>query len=201
MLGFALSFLLRKNRMQRQKMVLSVVLGLCTGIALVVSSRAQTQAQSATSQTEIQTAPEVLNLSELAERGKALLDKARQGSGSAGVTLSRYPGHYTMLTARTASGGAEVHQRYADFLFVVDGEGTELTGGTVIDPKTNPGGEIRGTRLEGATPHILHKGDVIHIPAGTPHQSIQAPGQTITIFVIKVEEPSAATTPPQSGGK
>jgi len=35
---------------------------------------------------------------------------------------------------------------------------------------------------------VLHKGDVLHIPAGTPHQAIEAPGQSITIFVIKVEE-------------
>jgi mannose-6-phosphate isomerase-like protein (cupin superfamily) len=143
----------------------------------------------------LQTAPEVLNFSELAERGKALLDKARHGSGSAAITLSHYPGHYTMLTARTGNGGAEVHQHFADFLFVVDGEGTELTGGTVVDPKEIGDGEIRGTRLEGATPHVLHKGDVIHIPAGTPHQSIEAPGQTITIFVVKAEVPASAAAP------
>lgn len=144
--------------------------------------------------TAIQKMPEVLQFDQLAERGKALVQQAKSSSGSAGITLSRYPGHYTMLTARSVSGGAEVHSHFADFLIVVDGEGTELTGGTVLNPKNNPNGEIRGTRLEGATPHILHKGDVIHIPAGTPHQAIEAPGQTITIFVIKVEEP-ATTTP------
>lgn len=140
--------------------------------------------------TAIQKSPEVQQFDQLAERGKALVQQAKSGSGSAGITLSRYPGHYTMLTARSASGGAEVHGHFADFLIVVDGEGTELTGGTVVDPKNNPNGEIRGTRLDGATPHVLHKGDVIHIPAGTPHQAIEAPGQTITIFVIKIEEPA-----------
>ena len=142
--------------------------------------------------TTIQKMPEMLQFDQLAERGKALVQQAKSGSGSAGITLSRYPGHYTMLTARSISGGAEVHSHFADFLIVVDGEGTEMTGGTVVDPKNNPNGEIRGTRLEGATPHVLHKGDVIHIPAGTPHQAIEAPGQTITIFVIKVEEPATA---------
>jgi uncharacterized RmlC-like cupin family protein len=41
---------------------------------------------------------------------------------------------------------------------------------------------------------VLHKGDIMHIPAGTPHQSIEAPGQTITIYVIKVAAPETATS-------
>jgi len=157
------------------------------------------QAQTPAAQPTIQTEPEVLNFAALAEQGKALLQQARRGSGSAGITLAHYPGHYTMLTARTASGGAELHKRFADFLFVVDGEGTELTGGTVVDPKEGAGGETRGTRLEGATPHLLHKGDVIHIPAGTPHQAIEAPGQTITIYVVKVEVPATTRLSLSSG--
>jgi mannose-6-phosphate isomerase-like protein (cupin superfamily) len=137
----------------------------------------------------IQTQPEVLNLDALAEQGNALLQKAREGNGTAGITLAKYKGHYTMLTARTKSGGGELHNHFADFLFVVAGEGTEMTGGTMLNPKELPDGEVRGTGLEGATAHVLHKGDVIHIPAGTPHQSVEAPGQTITIYVIKVQEP------------
>lgn len=140
---------------------------------------------------EIQMQPEMLNFNALAEQGKALLEKARVGNGSAGITLANYKGHYTMLTARTKSGGGELHKHFADFLFVIDGEGTELTGGTMVNAKELPGGEVHGTTLEGATPHTLHKGDVIHVPAGTPHQAIEAPGQTITIYVIKVQEPES----------
>ena len=141
----------------------------------------------------ITTTPEELNFAELAERGKALVDKARASNGSAGITLANYKGHYTMLTARTASGGGELHAHYSDFLIVLEGEGTEMTGGTMVDPKEGANGETRGKTLEGATPHVLHKGDVIHIPAGTPHQAIEAPGQSIIIYVIKVEAAEAAT--------
>ena len=137
----------------------------------------------------ITTTPEELTIDELAERGKALLEKARTGSGSAGMTLGHFAGHYTMLTARTASGGAELHEHWSDFLIVVDGEGTEMTGGTIVDRKDGPNGEVKGKTLEGATPHVMHKGDIMHIPAGTPHQAIEAPGQTITIYVIKVAAP------------
>ena len=136
-----------------------------------IGSTAAMSAQSAPAPTPpvIQTQPEVLNFDALAQQGKELLEKAKAGSGSAGITLAEYNGHHTMLTARTKSGGAEQHTHFADFLIVVDGEGTELTGGTIVDRKDGPNGEIHGTKLEGATEHVLHKGDVIHIPAGTPH--------------------------------
>jgi mannose-6-phosphate isomerase-like protein (cupin superfamily) len=137
---------------------------------------------------------ELLTPADFAALGAAQLIKAKQSdSGSAGVTLAKYPGHYTMISARSKSGGAEVHAHFSDFLIVVDGEGTELTGGTVVEPKEGPDGETRGLRLEGATSHTLHKGDVIHIPAGTPHQAIEAPGQTLILFVIKVEKPAIET--------
>jgi mannose-6-phosphate isomerase-like protein (cupin superfamily) len=134
---------------------------------------------------------DLLTSSDLAAQGLAQLAKAKQSeNGSVSITLAKYPGHYTMISARTKSGGAEVHAHFSDFLIVVDGEGTELTGGTVVEPKEGADGETRGLRLEGATSHALHKGDVIHIPAGTPHQAIEAPGQTLTLFVIKVATPA-----------
>ncbi|HEV2578149.1 MAG TPA: hypothetical protein VGU25_13155 [Acidobacteriaceae bacterium] len=181
--------------MRRQRIVCGIGAVVCGGIMLFAGAPAKAQA----AQPAITTTPEVLNFDELAQRGKALLDQARQGSGSAGITLARYNGHYTMLTARTASGGAELHGRFSDFLIVVDGEGTEMTGGTIVDRKDGQNGEVRGKTLEGATPHVLHKGDVIHIPAGTPHQAIEAPGQSITIYVIKVEEPAMAMTNTAAG--
>lgn len=180
--------------MRRQWIVCGIGAVVCGGMMLF-GARAKAQA----AQPAITTTPEVLNFDELAQRGKALLDQARQGSGSTGITLARYNGHYTMLTARTASGGAELHGHYSDFLIVVDGEGTEMTGGTIVDRKEGANGEVRGKTLEGATPHVLHKGDVIHIPAGTPHQAIEAPGQSITIYVIKVEEPATAMTNTAAG--
>jgi quercetin dioxygenase-like cupin family protein len=184
---FVLRVFRRRKRMQRQRIFCGISAVLCGGMMLFGCGRASAQAQP---QLPITTTPEVLNFAELAEHGKALVEKARAGSGSAGITLAQYHGHYTMLTARTGSGGGELHAHYSDFLIVLDGEGTEMTGGTMVEPKEGANGETRGKTLEGATPHLLHKGDVIHIPAGTPHQAIEAPGQSIIIFVIKVEEPA-----------
>jgi mannose-6-phosphate isomerase-like protein (cupin superfamily) len=132
----------------------------------------------------------VFNLDKLAEQGRALVDKARAGSGSAGIPLSRYQHSFTQLAVRTVDGGGELHKNYSDFLFVLDGEGTEMTGGTMINPKEGANGEVRGTTLEGAVAHTLHKGDMIHVPAGTNHQQLVAPGKYLVVYVIKVEEPA-----------
>jgi quercetin dioxygenase-like cupin family protein len=185
--------------MQRRWIFSAMSAVFCAGIMMLGAG--QSSAQATTEQPTITTTPEVLNFAELAERGKALLEKARAGSGSAGITLANYRGHYTMLTARTASGGGELHAHYSDFLIVLDGEGTEMTGGTMVDPKEGPNGEVRGKTLEGATPHVLHKGDLIHIPAGTPHQAIEAPGQSIIIYVIKVEAPEATMMTTRPAGR
>ena len=126
----------------------------------------------------------------LLERGHALLETAGQGSGSEGVTLTREANQYTMLSARTRSGGAEMHLHYSDYLIVLEGEGTERTGGTMVDAKDGEGGEVRGSTLEGSVEHSLHKGDILFIPAGTPHQAIESPRQTLVLFVIKVAVPA-----------
>lgn len=158
---------------------------------LFLSAAAATSAQAPPTQKPVPTiTPDIVSQEALLSKGRELVEKAKAGNGSQSITLAQYKGHYTMLSARTKSGGAEVHKRFADFLIVLEGEGTELTGGTVVDAKESANGEIRGSHLEGATPHLLHKGDVLHIPAGVPHQAVQANGQTIVNYVIKVEEPA-----------
>ncbi len=109
-------------------------------------------------------------------------------TGIAAETLEKYPGHFTMLTVRTASGGAEMHEHYADIFFVVDGEAMLTTGGTILNSTTAGPGETRGTAIKDGVQQKLAKGDVIHIAANTPHQMSLAKGQSFTYFVVKVQE-------------
>jgi len=124
------------------------------------------------------------------EQGEKLLAEAQKATGKdKSVKLDTYAGHFTMLATRAGSGGAELHERYSDFFIAQDGEATVLVGGTIVDRKDTGNGEIRGTRVEGGTPYVLHKGDVLHIAPNVPHQTTVAPGKTFVYFVIKVEEP------------
>lgn len=109
-------------------------------------------------------------------------------TGSAGETLDKYPGSFTMLTVRNATGGSELHEQYADIFFVVDGEATLTSGGTIVDPKTTAPGEIRGSSVAGGEQQTLGKGDMVHISPNTAHQLVIAKGKTFTYFVVKVKE-------------
>ncbi len=124
-----------------------------------------------------------------AQVGSMTAEAEKSPAGLVSVTLEKYPGHFTMLTVRTKSGGAEMHAGWNDIFVVLDGEATEMTGGSIVDAKESTPGETRGTRLEGGTPTPMRKGDVIHIAPNTPHQTVLAPGKTFTYYVIKVEAP------------
>ncbi|HEV2273771.1 MAG TPA: hypothetical protein VGR96_06365 [Acidobacteriaceae bacterium] len=128
---------------------------------------------------------------ELLDRAKHLEAAAAKGDGSASETLEKYPHHYTMLAFRRSSGGGELHQHFADIFYILDGRATVITGGQIVDQKTTAPGEIRGKSVDGGTRQELTAGDVVHIPAGMPHQMLLSGGETITYFVIKAEESKA----------
>lgn len=110
-----------------------------------------------------------------------------QADGSASVKLETYPNHYTMLAVRTRTGGAEVHTRLADFFFVLEGHGKLVTGGTLANETAAGTDEPRGTGVTGGTEEEVKPGDVIHIPAGVPHQLVIKAGEEFAYYVVKVQ--------------
>jgi mannose-6-phosphate isomerase-like protein (cupin superfamily) len=85
---------------------------------------------------------------------------------------------------RRGPGQSEIHENETDVFYVVDGGGTFVTGGTMIEGSRTGPGQIRGTGIEGGVVHELVKGDVIVIPAGTPHWFSEVP-QSINYFTVK----------------
>lgn len=124
---------------------------------------------------------------QLLERAKHLEQLARE-KGAASETLEKYPHHYTMLAFRNRSGGGELHQNFADLFYILDGHATVMTGGELVDPQTAAPGETMGASVKGGTGQEVKAGDVVHIPAGMPHQMVLPPGATVTYFVVKIEE-------------
>ena len=125
---------------------------------------------------------------QLLEKARHLREQAEQKDGSASETLEQYPRHFTMLAFRSRSGGGELHQNYADVFFIVDGHAVMVSGGEVEDAKTTAPGEIRGAGVKGGSRQEVRPGDVVHIPAGMPHQMVLKDGETVTYFVVKVQE-------------
>jgi mannose-6-phosphate isomerase-like protein (cupin superfamily) len=111
-----------------------------------------------------------------------------ESAGSSGATLGDYGSHKIQLSLRTKSGGAEIHAHYDDIFIVKQGHATLTTGGTITDPKTSPDGETKGSGITGGQTQEISAGDVVNIPAGTPHQLKIPEGILFSSIVVKVKE-------------
>jgi len=125
---------------------------------------------------------------QLMERAKHLREQAAHGDGSASETLEKYPHHYTMLAFRNKNGGGELHENYADLFYILDGNATIVTGGALVGRHVAGPGEVRGASVDGGSRQDVKAGDVVHIPAGMPHQTLVPDGSTVTYFVVKIQE-------------
>jgi mannose-6-phosphate isomerase-like protein (cupin superfamily) len=131
---------------------------------------------------------QVFSNQDVSSQMQTLIQDAKT-SGSSGAKLAHYPSHLIELSTRTSSGGAEVHAHFDDIFVVTLGKATLVTGGTVINAKTGPDGETKGPGIRDGKSQTIAKGDIVNIPAGTPHQLLLAPGSTYAAIVIKVREP------------
>jgi len=89
-----------------------------------------------------------------------------------------------------------VHFKVSEVYHVMKGSGTLVTGGTVVNPKTRAadsievtredGPGVTGTAIQGGVNHELKEGDVIVIPAGTPHWFSKING-SIVYLVVRID--------------
>lgn len=104
-----------------------------------------------------------------------------------GAVLFDGAGRNYMIHAsrRDESGLAEIHDHETDLIYVTGGRATFVTGGTLTDPKRVAENEVRGSSIQNGETRDLTKGDVIIVPAGTPHWFKEVAG-TFTYYVVKV---------------
>ena len=102
-----------------------------------------------------------------------------------GAVLFNGNDKYMVHTSRRDKAGvAEVHTQDADIIYVQEGSATFVTDGTVVDPKPIAPDEIRGKEITGGETRTIAKGDVIIVPAGTPHWFKEVP-VPMTYYVVK----------------
>jgi len=122
--------------------------------------------------------------------GKALEQKLHPDH-SARETLGDYGNHRIRLIHRAGTGAPEFHTNYIDLWVVESGHATLVVGGSLIDAKSTGGegemrGEMSGTGISGGERHEISAGDVIHIPAKTPHQALVPEGGEVTYLRIVI---------------
>jgi quercetin dioxygenase-like cupin family protein len=92
------------------------------------------------------------------------------------------------IAKRSAAGQVEIHDKETDTFYVLDGEATFVTGGTMVGGRVSRPNQRLGTDIQGGQTHHLTKGDVITIPAGVPHwfKEVTKP---ITYYMVKIVKP------------
>jgi mannose-6-phosphate isomerase-like protein (cupin superfamily) len=94
-----------------------------------------------------------------------------------------------VLANRAVQRDAELHEKTNHVFIIVDGEATFVTGGKLMNPRNTAPGQTRAEGIEGGDVHHLSKGDVITIPANTPHwwKDTSATG-SVGYYAVNIEQ-------------
>ena len=80
---------------------------------------------------------------------------------------------------------ALMHPQTTDVYVVIEGSGTLITGGQILDAQGQPVEGQRGASIRGGTARTVSAGDLVFIPAGVPHGFRETEG--ITWFNIRFD--------------
>ncbi len=82
-----------------------------------------------------------------------------------------------VLANRREAGEAEFHEKTNHIFIIVEGEATFVTSPD----------EKRASKIEGGQTYHLSKGDVVTIPAKTPHWWKEVSTKTIAYYAVNIE--------------
>ena len=106
-------------------------------------------------------------------------------------SIIRLAPYNVSIEHRVALQGASIHEREAELFYVIDGSGTVVTGGTLVDAKrTNPE-NLSGDRITGGTSQKVTKGDFVLVPEGVPHWFSEING-VLTLMSLHLPRPALA---------
>jgi mannose-6-phosphate isomerase-like protein (cupin superfamily) len=173
--------------MRAQFLALSFIAATAAGSAVVqpgmVSEALVSQALAQQAAPAVQT---FLNNTEI----MALVDKAkadRKGDAPlvAEPILLLAP-YKAMLEYRPSTAPAALHEKDAELMVVLDGTGTIVTGGKIVSEERVNAANTRGPAIDGGKSQAVVKGDMLIVPANTPHQVIPTAGAPIVLMTLHV---------------
>jgi mannose-6-phosphate isomerase-like protein (cupin superfamily) len=103
-----------------------------------------------------------------------------------GGALASGPDFAASMAKRSGPGQVEVHDKETDTFYILDGEATFVTGGTMVGGRVSRPNQQLGTDIQGGQAHRLSKGDVITVPAGIPHWFKEVTKAPITYYLVKI---------------
>jgi mannose-6-phosphate isomerase-like protein (cupin superfamily) len=119
---------------------------------------------------------------------KAKADRKDNAPLVAEPILSMAP-YRAQLEYRPGTSPAALHEKDAELMVVLQGTGTIVTGGTLVDEKRNNANNRGGPSIANGKSQQVGVGDMLMVPANTPHQVIPGGGQPIVLMTLHVADP------------
>ena len=99
------------------------------------------------------------------------------------------------LEYRPRTAPAALHEKDAELFVVLQGSGSIVTGGKLVDEKRVNANNLSGASIAGGHSQSVGVGDMLIVPANTPHQVIPAGGAPIVLMTMHVPFPPANWPP------
>ena len=99
------------------------------------------------------------------------------------------------LEYRPGTAPAALHEKDAEFFVVLQGKGDIVTGGKLVEEKRVNASNLSGSSIANGDSHKVVVGDVLLVPANTPHQVIPSGGKPIVVMTMHVPYPPANWPP------
>lgn len=115
---------------------------------------------------------------------KELVSKVVDTVSGIGYQIPSSAGYKVLMIERTATGDAEVHMEMNDTIIIEKGHGEFLVGGSITGNHEIRPTEWRGGDISGGRRYNVSVGDLLLIPAGTPHKAFVIDG-TFSYLTIK----------------
>jgi mannose-6-phosphate isomerase-like protein (cupin superfamily) len=129
----------------------------------------------------------------------SLVDKAKADrKGDAPITaepILLLAPYRAQLEYRPGTGPAALHEKDAELMVVLQGTGDIVTEGKLVDEKRVNANNLSGASIKDGKSHPVVKGDMILIPANSPHQVIPSGGAPIVLMTMHVPYPAAGWPP------
>jgi mannose-6-phosphate isomerase-like protein (cupin superfamily) len=168
--------------MRTQCLVLSLI-----AAAAATSALAQTAAPPAT--TVFMSDKDIMSLVD-----KAKADRKGDAPVTAEPILLLAP-YRAQLEYRPGTAPAALHEKDAELMVVLQGTGDIVTEGKLVDEKRVNANNLSGSAIKDGKSHPVVKGDMILIPANSPHQVIPSGGAPIVLMTMHVPYPTAGWPP------
>ena len=100
----------------------------------------------------------------------AMEAKQPRDKNSLGQQMLKLGPYSINMEHRVMGQAAAIHEKEAELFYVIDGSGTIVTGGKLVNEKRTNEANLTGTAVEGGVSKKISKGDWVLVPENVPHQ-------------------------------